>query len=42
LLNVKERVLCANTSKFRYLMGKIMNAENPIQARDYLAKLNDL
>lgn len=42
LLNVKERVLAADTSKFRYLIGKIMNAENPIQARDYLGKLNDL
>ncbi len=42
LLNVKERVIAADTSRFRYLMGKIMNAENPTQARDYLGKLNEL
>jgi len=42
LLNVKERVLLADTSRLRYLVGKIINAETPTMAREYLNKLNKL
>lgn len=42
LLDVKDRILKADTSKLRYLVGKIVSSDNPSQARDYLAKLNQL
>jgi len=42
LLDVKERILKADTSKFRYLVAKIINADNPSESRDHLAKLNQL
>ena len=42
LLDVKDRVLAADTSKLKYLVNKIINADSPIQAKDYLAKLNQL
>lgn len=40
LLDVKERILAADTTKFRYLVGRIVNANNPTQARDFLNELN--
>lgn len=40
LLDVKGRVLSADTSKMRYLVGRIINADNPTQARELLNKLN--
>ena len=42
LLDVKDRVLNADTGKFRYLVGKIVSADNPNDAKEYLAKLNRL
>ncbi|MFQ3246189.1 MAG: phosphotransferase system enzyme I (PtsI) [Arenicella sp.] len=42
LLDVKDRILKADTSKLRYLVGKIVSSDNPSEARDYLAKLNQL
>ena len=42
LLDVKDRILLADTSKLKYLVGKIISADNPSEARDYLAKLNEL
>lgn len=42
LLDVKERILAADTTKFRYLVGRIINADNPTEARDILHKLNQL
>ena len=40
LLDVKDRILSADTSKLRYLVGKIMGSDNPSEARDLLTKLN--
>ena len=40
LLDVKERILAADTTKFRYLVSRIINADNPTQARDFLNELN--
>jgi len=42
LLDVKSRVLTADSSKLKYLVNKIVNADQPGEARDYLAKLNQL
>ncbi len=42
LLDVKNRVLTADSSKLKYLVNKIVNADQPGEARDYLAKLNQL
>ncbi|MBL4674452.1 MAG: phosphoenolpyruvate--protein phosphotransferase [Arenicella sp.] len=42
LLDVKDRILKADTSKLRYLVGKIVSSDNPSEARDYLVKLNQL
>ncbi|MGK0373922.1 MAG: phosphotransferase system enzyme I (PtsI) [Arenicella sp.] len=42
LLDVKDRILKADTSKLRYLVGKIVSSDNPSEARDFLAKLNRL
>ena len=42
LLDVKERILAADTTKFRYLVGRIINADSPTEARDVLHKLNQL
>jgi len=42
LLDVKDRVLNADTTKLRYLVGKIMGSDNPSEARDLLTKLNQI
>jgi len=42
LLDVKDRILNADTSKLRYLVGKIVGSDNPSQARDLLTKLNQV
>ena len=42
LLDVKDRILSADTSKFRYLVGKILSSNNTIQAHDKLQSLNEL
>jgi len=42
LLDVKDRILTADTSKLKYLVGKIVSTDNPSEARDHLAKLNQL
>jgi len=42
LLDVKEKVLEADSKKARYLVRKIMNSDNSNEARDYLEKLNKL
>ena len=42
LLDVKDQVLTADTGKLRYLVGKIINSDNPSEARDILRKLNQL
>ncbi len=42
LLDVKGRILNADTTKLRYLVGKILSSDNPIQARDRLNALNRL
>lgn len=42
LLDVKERILEADSSKFSSLVKKILASENPSQARDLLSKLNNL
>ena len=42
LLDVKDRILTADSSKLKYLVGKIISADNPSEARDYLVKLNQL
>lgn len=42
LLDVKGRILTADTSKLKYLIGKVINAKNPSEARDMLEKLNNL
>ena len=42
LLEVKDRILSADTSKLRYLVSKILSSDNPIQARDNLNALNNL
>ena len=40
LLDVKETLLQTDTQKLKYLVRQILNADNPSQARDLLAKLN--
>ncbi len=42
LLDVKDRILNADTTKLRYLVGKIMSSDNPSEARDLLTKLNQI
>ena len=42
LLDVKERILDIDSTKLKTLVRKIMNSDNPSQARDYLARLNKL
>jgi len=42
ILDVKEKILSADTSKLRYLVSKIINADNTSDARDLLSKLNEL
>lgn len=42
LLDVKDRILVADTTKLRYLVGRIINADNPTEAREMLNKLNQL
>lgn len=42
ILDVKEKVLSTDTSKLRYLVGKIINANNTSEARELLGKLNKL
>ena len=42
LLDVKDRILSADTSKMKHLVSKIINADNPGEARDQLTKLNQL
>ena len=42
LLDVKERILDIDSTKLKTLVRKIMNSDNPSQARDYLARLNQL
>ena len=42
LLDVKEKILNADSKKARYLAQKIINCDNSNQARDYLEKLNQL
>lgn len=42
LLDVKERILAADTSKLRYQVNKILRASNSIEARDHLSLLNAL
>ena len=42
LLDVKEKVLAADSAKFRYFVSKIMNSDNANQARDFLTQLNSL
>lgn len=42
ILDIKEKVLSADTSKFRYLVGKILKADNTHEARGLLRKLNEL
>ncbi|MFT5571347.1 MAG: phosphotransferase system enzyme I (PtsI) [Cryomorphaceae bacterium] len=42
LLDVKERILDADSTKLKSLVRKIMNSDDPSQARDYLVRLNQL
>ena len=42
LLDVKEKVLAADSKKAQYLVRKIMLSDNSNQARDYLEKLNSM
>jgi len=42
ILDIKEKILTADTSKLRYLVRKILNADHTNEARDLLRKLNDL
>lgn len=42
LLDVKEAILGADISKFRYHVLQVMNADHPSQARDHLSRLNRL
>jgi len=42
LLDIKEQVLAADPSKFTYHVKRVMNADNPSEARDRLKKLNQL
>ena len=42
LLDIKEQVLAADPSKFAYHVKRVMNADNPSEARDRLKKLNQL
>ncbi len=42
LLDVKDRILNADTSKLKYLVGKILSADNPSETKDLLMKLNQL
>lgn len=42
LLDVKERILDADSSKFKRLIRKLMTSDNPSQARDSLVQLNKL
>ena len=42
LLDVKEKVLAADSAKSRYFVSKIMNSDNANQARDFLTQLNNL
>jgi phosphotransferase system enzyme I (PtsI) len=42
LLDVKDRVLTANSGKYKYLIGKLLGADNPYDAKEYLSKLNQL
>jgi len=42
LLDVKEKVLSADSQKSKALVNKIMASDNPNQAREYLEKLNNL
>ena len=42
LLDVKDQILRADSSKLKYLVGKIISSDNPSEARDHLDKLNQL
>lgn len=42
LLNVKQQIMSVDTSKLRYLVGKVINADSTTEAREYLSKLNTL
>ncbi len=42
LLDVKEQILTTDISKLTYNVKKILAADSPIQAREYLSKLNRL
>ncbi|MFT5136686.1 MAG: phosphotransferase system enzyme I (PtsI) [Arenicella sp.] len=42
LLDVKEQILTTDISKLTYKVKKILSSDNPIQAREYLSKLNRL
>jgi phosphotransferase system enzyme I (PtsI) len=42
LLDVKEQILTTDISKLTYKVKKILSSDSPIQAREYLSKLNRL
>lgn len=42
LLSVKETILGTDSSKLKYQVKKILNADNPSLARDHLTKLNKM
>lgn len=42
LLDVKEKILAADTTKLKYRVQQIFNSDNTSQARDRLSKLNSL
>ena len=42
LLDVKDRILTADSTKLRYLVRKIIGSDNPSEARDHLSALNKL
>jgi phosphotransferase system enzyme I (PtsI) len=42
LLDVKENILAADVSKYRYHVQQVMNADHPSLARDHLSRLNRL
>ena len=42
LLDVKEQILTTDTRKLGYKVKKILSADSPTQAREYLTKLNRL
>lgn len=42
LLEMKQRILTADTSKYKNLVSKILKSGNPSQSREYLAQLNAL